>query len=369
MVDASWTPCEGCGLAGRTSGGIGMKRPMKLRLAHTRRLSLVAALTIAVAVAAAVAGAATRVGLPQGKVASIADFGIASPQTSDWDKGGYQALKSIAKLLGAKPTWLSNISFDQSPQVIDRLVASGTKVIISNGSGYGNAMLDAAQKNPNTWFWVYSDLASTNGLPNIVGIRVDWNEIAYLAGAAACIQSQTKKVGLVISQPIPAYAHAVGGMMDGVKRYCGSSKDLYYTWTGTFSDVAKTKEAAQNLIAKGADVITDFQDSGTPGVIAAVKANPKVHYVGTMSDWRHAIPGQILTSVYIDYNSGYTAIAKKLLAGTLKPGIYLSDARTGGIKIANVANTTPAIAAKIQAAFNAVKSGAVTVNYAHQVKT
>jgi basic membrane lipoprotein Med (substrate-binding protein (PBP1-ABC) superfamily) len=229
-------------------------------------------------------------------------------------------------------------------------------------------MVQAAQKYPDTWFIVYSDLPSTSGLKNIAGIRVHWNQIAYLAGAEACIASKTKKVGLVISQPIPAYAHAVGGMMDGVKQFCGSAKDLLYTWTGTFSDVAKTKEAAQALIAKGADVVTDFQDSGTPGVIAAVKANPNVRYVGTMSDWTKSIPKQIIGSVYIDYMSGYLGFANQILKGTLKPVIYLTDARTGGVQITKVYNSTPDVAKKIQAAFDDVKSGKLAVTYAHQVK-
>ena len=333
-----------------------MKRSSTLRLGRSRSLGLGTAI------------AALTVGPPQGKQSGVADFGIASPQTSDWDKGGAAALAAAAKTLGAKPTWLSNISFDQAPQVIDRLVAQKIPVIISNGSGYGQAMTQAAQKYPGTWFVVYSDLASTAGLPNLVGVRLHWNQMAYLAGAMACLASKTGKVGLVISQPIPAYAHAVGGMMDGVKKFCGSSKDLLYTWTGTFSDVSKTKQAAQALIAKGADVITDFQDSGTPGVIAAVKANPNTRYVGTMSDWTSSIPKQIVGSVYINYDSGYGALASSLLKNQLKPTIYLSDAQTGGIDITKITNTTPAVASKIKQAFAAVKSGKLPVTYNNQVK-
>jgi basic membrane protein A and related proteins len=301
-------------------------------------------------------------------MSGVADFGIASPQTSDWDKGGSLGLVAAAKALSAKPTWLSNIAFDQAPQVIDRLVQQKIPLIISNGSGYANAMVQAAQKYPDTWFVVYSDLPSTNGLPNLAGIRLHWNQMAYLAGAMACIASKTKKVGLVISQPIPAYAHAVGGMLDGVKKFCGDAKDLLYTWTGTFSDVSKTKQAAQALIAKGADVVTDFQDAGTPGVIAAVKANPNVRYVGTMSDWTKAIPKQIVGSVYINYDSGYMGLANLLLKSQLQPKIYLSDVQSGGIDITKVTNADPAVAKKIQAAFNELKNGKLVVSYAHQVK-
>lgn len=312
-------------------------------------------------------GGSSGSGLQQGPVGSVAAFGVGSPQTSPFDLGGYTGLRDAAAVLHAKPTWLSNISFDQSGQVINRLGRTGTNVIVSNGSGFATAMLAAAQQYPKTWFWVYADLASTKGLPNVVGIRLNWEQMGYMAGAFACMASPTKKVGLVVAQPIPAYTHAVGGAVQGVKATCGSATDLTTTWTGTFDDNVTTKQATEAEVAKGADVIFDFQDAATVGVQSAVKAHPNVKYVSAESNANANLPKQIVVSIVPQYQAGYTAAAKLLAAKQLKPRIYLSGVENGGFQLTAFHNVSPGVAKQGDALFEAIKSGKTVVPYSYAV--
>ena len=300
-------------------------------------------------------------------MAKIAAFGLTAPETNRWDAGGKAAFEKAGELLGAETTWLSNIAFDQSPQILDRLARDGNEVMISNGSGFADAMLAGAQKYPDNWFWVYSALADTKGLPNVVGIDLHWNEVGYLAAAIGCMASKSKKIGLVMPQPIPAYTHAAGGVFDGVKAECGSEKDLASTWTGTFDDNAKAKQATEALIADGADVIIDFQDAATPGVQSAVKEHPDVRYVGTMFDWSDTVPDQIVTSVAFDYESGYLAAAELLRDKKLEPKIYPSGVATGGIVLTAFANSPASVEKGGTALFKAIGNGEVEVDLTREV--
>ncbi|HEV7844954.1 MAG TPA: BMP family ABC transporter substrate-binding protein [Thermoleophilaceae bacterium] len=309
----------------------------------------------------------TGSGPPQGKQAKIAAFGITSPETSRWDEQGKLAMEKAAGVLGAKPTWLSNIAFDQAGQTLDRLVREDHNVMISNGAGFADGVLDAAAKYPDKWFWVYSALADTKGLPNVVGIDLHWNEIGYLAGAIACTASESKKIGVVLAQPIPAYTHGLGGVTDGVKAACGSEKNLLVTWSGTFDDNGKSKQATNALIGKGADVIIDFQDAATPGVQSAIKEHPDVKYVGTMFDWANDIPDQIITSIAIDYEDGYVDTAKLLLDKKLEPKVYASGVATGGLELTAFANSDASVEEKGKKLFDDIKSGAVKVDLTHAV--
>jgi basic membrane lipoprotein Med (substrate-binding protein (PBP1-ABC) superfamily) len=308
-------------------------------------------------------------GPAQGSVAKMAGFGLSSPEASRWDQGGKAAFEKAGTTLGAETSWLSNIPFDQSPQLLDRLVRDGNEVMISNGAGFGDAMLDAAKKYPDKWFWVYSALASTKGLKNVVGIDLHWNEIGYLAAAVACKAraSDSKKIALIIAQPIPAYTHAAGGIADGAKAGCGSEKDLISTWTGTFDDNAKTKQATEAAIAQGADVIIDFQDAATPGVQSAIKEHPGVKYIGTMFDYHDDIPDQIVTSVAIDYDNGYLGAANKLKNKQLKPVIYPSGVESGGIVLTDFYNSPASVAEYGQQLFDDIKSGKVKVDLTREI--
>jgi basic membrane protein A len=307
-------------------------------------------------------------GPPQGKdVEKMAAFGIAAPETNRWDAGGKEAFEQAAKTVGAQPTWLSNIAFDQAPQVLDRLVRGDNDVMISNGAGFADGILDAAAKYPDRWFWVYSALADTKGLPNVVGIDFLWNELGYLAGSIACDSSKSKQIGVVLAQPIPAYTHALGGVTDGVKASCGSEKSLKATWTGTFDDNAKAKQATEALIAQGADVILEFQDAAVPGVHSAIKEHPDVKYVGTFFDWADELPDQIVTSVAIDYQDGYGRAAEMLRDGTLEPKIYQTGVKSGGIVLTDFHNASGKVEKDGKQLFEDIKSGKVKVDLSHEV--
>lgn len=301
-------------------------------------------------------------GPPQGDQEKIAGWGLQSPETNPFDKGGSDGLNHAAQILGAKANFLSNITFDQSPQVIERLVREGYPVLISNGSGFADAMLAAAQKYPDKWFMVYADLGSTKGLKNVVGIKINWSEMGYLAAAIACQNSKSGKVGLLVAQPIPAYTHAVGGAQQGAEAGCGNKNKMLTTWTGTFDDNAKTKQATQALISQGADVIFDFQDASTVGVQAAVKENPKVKYIGTTFDAAAGVPKQIITSVVNDFDVGYGGVAQLLKDKQLKPQIYTYGVAQGGLKLSPFTNVTPEQQAEAEKTYNDIKSGTTKVD-------
>jgi basic membrane protein A len=312
-------------------------------------------------------GGSTGGGPAQGPVDKIAGWGLQSPGTNPFDKGGADGLATAAKVLGAKSNFLSNITFDQSPQVIDRLVRDGYPVLISNGSGFADAMLAAAQKYPDKWFIVYSDLASTKGLKNAAGIKINWSEMGYLAAAIACQSSPAKKIGLVVAQPIPAYTHAVGGAVQGAKAACGAEKDMLTTWTGTFDDNAKTKQATQALISQGAQVIFDLQDAATVGVQSALKENPKIKYVGTTFDRTSDLPKQIITSVVNDFDVGYGKTAELLKAKKLEPKVYTYGVKEGGLVLTPFTNVSSKVAAEGKGLYDDIKSGKVTVDLKREV--
>jgi basic membrane protein A and related proteins len=343
---------------------------------HKRNMPRKAALPVALALVIAVGFALVGAGcgssdnggsLKQGSVDKIAGWGLQSPETNPFDKGGADGLNKAASILGAKANFLSNITFDQSPQVIERLVRDGYPVLVANGSGFADAMLAAAPKHPDVWFWVYSDLASTKGNPNVVGIRINWSEMGYLAAAIACQSAPSKKIGLVVAQPIPAYTHAVGGAVQGAQAACGNKNNMLVTWTGTFDDNAKTKDATQALISKGAEVIFDLQDAATVGVQSALKENPKIKYVGTTFP-STGLPNQIITSVVNDFNAGYAGTAQKMKDKTLKPQVYIYGVKDGGLVLTKFTNVSPAIAAEGMKTYDSLKTGSVVVDKNLEVK-
>jgi len=329
---------------------------------HRKHLVLLAAV---VALALAATATATQLAGPsQGSAGKIAAIGVSTPTANGWDRGGNAAFKKMAAIIGAKGTWLSNIGYDKAGQVFDRLARGGYDVILAHSSGYEPAVLEAAAKYPDKWWWIYSDLSTTKGLPNVVAMKVNWNEFGYMLGAIACTISKSKKVGFVLAEPIPADTRSAGGAQDAAIKYCGGKSRMLYAYIGSFEDTSKAKQAAQAFIAKGADVIFDVADAAALGAIEAAKADPNVKYVGSVLNMHSVAPTEIVSSVFLNFDSAYTQVAKLFKAKKLQPKIYDTDVKSGGIQFAKITNVpnAAAVRTKIQGIYNGIKTGKIKVN-------
>jgi basic membrane protein A len=296
-----------------------------------------------------------------------------SVTASTWDRGGYAALKGLVATLGAKESHLELVGYDQAPQVLTRLAKAGNNIIISHSSGYEPAVLQVAAEFPKTWFLIYSDLSKTNGLKNVAGWKVNWNEHGYMQGAIACLVTKTGKVGMVSSAPIPAFTRMAAGFKQATQQVgkCAKTKGAFLnTWTGSFTDVAKAKQAALALIAKGADVMADGADAAGTGSLEAMKEH-NLLYVGGIADQYSQSPATIVSSVYLNFKQAYNQMASLIKSRKLKAGVYNTNLENGGILIAKPFHNVPSASAVQTKALKIVadiKSGKIKINPKAEVK-
>ena len=310
---------------------------------------------------------------PQATQLKVAFVTSGSITASGWDSGGYAAFQGLVKTLNAKESHLELVNYDQTVQVLTRLAKAGNDVIITHSSGYEPGVLEVAAKFPKTWFLIYSDLSTTKGLKNVAGWKVNWNEHGYLQGAIACLASKTGKVGLLSSVPIPAFTRMAAGYKQATQQVgkCKGTKGAFLnTWTGSFIDVPKAKQATLALIGKGADVMADGADAGGAGALEAIKEQ-KLLYVGGIADQYAKNPSIIVSSVFLNFKAAYLDMANRVKSGTLKAGVYNTNLATGGIKVSapfhNVPNAKQ-LQAQTAAIIARIKSGQIKINPKAEVK-
>ena len=342
---------------------------------HPRsRVAVLVAAAVLIVALGVVFGAATSDSnaAPRATQLKVAFVTAGSITASGWDSGGYAAFQGLVKTLNAKESHLELVNYDQTVQVLTRLAKAGNNVIITHSSGYEPGVLEVAAKFPKTWFLIYSDLSTTQGLKNVAGWKVNWNEHGYLQGAIACLSSKTGKVGLISSVPIPAFTRMAAGFKQATQQVgsCKGTKGAFLnTWTGSFTDVPKAKQAALALIGKGADVMADGADAGGAGALEAVKEQ-KLLYVGGIADQYPKNPSIIVASVFLNFKAAYLDMAQKIKSGTIKAGVYNTNLKTGGIKVSTFHNVPNAqqLQAQTAAIIARIKSGKIKINAKAEVK-
>jgi len=132
----------------------------------------------------------------------------------------------------------------------------------------GDAGPEIASQFPDVDF-VFLDGPLTPDVPNNHVYRFNQGEGAYVAGVIAAEITDSGTIGYIGAAEIPATVGSDAGFRYGAESV-NPDIDYLSTYTGSFVDAAKAKEAASAQIAEGADVIYTFLDAAIDGVIAAV---------------------------------------------------------------------------------------------------
>ena len=208
--------------------------------------------------------------------------------------------------------------------------------------------------------------------PNVVSVMFKEQEVAYLAGVAAALMSESKQVGFVGGMEIPVIERFEAGFVEGVKAVDPSIKvDVQYT--GKFDDAALGKTTANRMYSSGVDIIAHAAGGTGNGVFAEAKerktkdANANVWVIGVDSDqYEEGAVGDsnvTLTSMLKKVGTAVQNVANEAMAGNFPGGTTVTyGLAEEGVGLADSRGAIPQeILDQIQEYADKVASGETTV--------
>ena len=242
-----------------------------------------------------------------------------------------QGIAELEAELGITVTRLENIPEGaESVATFDKLARDGYNLIFGTSFGYMDPMLETAGKYPDVCFEHATGYKTAPNLGTYFGAA---EEARYLSGIAAGAASKSGKLGYVAAFPIPEVVRGINAFTLGA-RSVNPKATVQVSWTSTWFDPAKEKEAAQSLLQAGADVLGMHQDSTATGE-AAKEAGAK--WVGYNSDTKAGdFPDTWLTAPIWNWGPYYIAAAKSLSGGTClagDTGQYYGNMKDGTVKL------------------------------------
>lgn len=276
--------------------------------------------------------------------------------------------------LDVRPVVLqSKTQIDYEPN-LQLLVDEGAALTIGVGFMLENAVEAIARRNPKARFLLIdSPVLDSKGqsvtLPNVRTISFREEEGSFLVGALAGKVTKSGKIGFVGGMEIPLIKKFEAGFRAGVKATNPkAADDVRVAYTGSFDNVTAGKQVAQDLLAKGADVL--FHAAGTDGlgVIQAVKEaraqGREVYVIGVDSDQSHVAPEAVLTSMVKRVDLAVYDAVSALQAGTWNAGHTVLGLKEGGVGAAEVTIDFPGKAEalkEVAALEQKIASGALRV--------
>ncbi|MQA22249.1 BMP family ABC transporter substrate-binding protein [Rugamonas rivuli] len=259
-----------------------------------------------------------------------------------WTYAHDQGRLAMEKELGVKvkTTYVENVPEGaDAERVIRKLVAEGNKLIFTTSFGYMNPTEKVAKATPGVVFMHATGFKTGK---NLGTYESRLYEGAYLNGVIAGKMTKSKTLGFIASFPVPEVIRNINAYTLGAQSVNPGIKTKVI-WVNSWYDPAKERQAAETLVAQGADVMAQNTDSPATLQVAQEKG---VYAFGWDSDMSKFAPKAHLTAATNNWGPYYTETAKAVLAGTWKSGDYHGGMKEGMVKMSVLNAAVPAEAAK-----------------------
>ncbi len=277
-----------------------------------------------------------------------------------WCQVAYEGLLSLEENYGCEIAYTENLTPDDIEAAFADYAANGYDVIIGHGYEFGDPAIEVASQYPDAKFIVTEGEVSAD---NVASYVTDCEEGGYVMGMLAASMSETGKVGYVGPIQGASLVKIMNGFEDGAKEI-NPDIEVMTAWTGSFTDVALGKEAAQAMIDNGADVIGHCANESGNGCITAAK-EAGVYATGDSYDQNSLAPETVLSSSVYHISHVVELAFEDVLNGEYAGGIYHFGMADDAVSIAeyhDLADTIPAeVKEMIENRVAEIKSGAFDV--------
>jgi len=238
---------------------------------------------------------------------------------------------------GVETTLIENISdFGGSDveKVIEDFIQQGCTIIVGTSFGYSEAIGVKAEEHPDVVF-----LNESQYIPgdNIQSHWLRLYEGFFLTGVLAGSMTESDVVGIVATFPIPELLRRLNGFARGVQEV-NPDATIKVVWINSWYDPAKETEAAESLIAAGADVIQHL--SSSPASLQAAQA-AGVYSIGYQNDQGEYGPDAYLASMLIEWGPLFADSIQKVIDGTWEGGTIWYGLESGALDAGPFSDLVP----------------------------
>ena len=229
-----------------------------------------------------------------------------------WSYQHDMARRELERVLGSKvkTTFVESVpATADAERVIRQLAVAGNQLIFTTSFGYMEPTLRVAKLFPKVDF---EHATGYKTAANVVTYETRFYEGAYLLGVLAGKTTKSNTLGFIGSFPIPEVIRNIDAFTLGA-RSVNPKAATKVIWVDTWYDPGKERQAAEALIAQGADVLAQNTDS--PAIVQVAEKHG-VHAFGWDSDMSKYGPNAQLTANTENWTDYYIDEIRKVIAGT-----------------------------------------------------
>ena len=253
----------------------------------------------------------------QVKIGMVTDVGGVNDQS--FNQSAWEGLQKTKKELGTKVSYLESKQDADYTANLETLLDAKNDLIWGIGFKMADAILAAAKQNPKQRYAIIDYSFGDKTPSNVVCVMFKAEEGAFLAGYLAAKMSKTGTIGFIGGMNVPIIHSFQYGFKAGSKYAQIKNLNFIEQYAESFTDAAKGKAIANQMMGKNADVIFHAAGAVGDGVIEAVKEKNKMA-VGVDRDQNYLAPKNVITSSMKRIDNAIFSVVADLTKGTFRGG-------------------------------------------------
>ena len=261
------------------------------------------------------------------KVTLVLSTGGVNDQS--FNQSAWEGAKKAEEELGVEVAYLESNSDSDYMQNIETAIDQESDLVIGVGFQMGDTIKEAAEAYPEQNFAIID--STYDEIPeNVQPILFNEEQSGYTAGLVASKMTKTGTVGFIGGVDIPSCSNFGVGFKKAIEEENKDHKVLVQ-YTNSFTDAAKGRVVAEQMIKDGADILFMAAGGGNSGILEVAKEN-NIKVIGVDMPNSYLSPEHVITSALKNVGEGVKLTIKdftedKFVGGEAK--IY--DLSNGGV--------------------------------------
>jgi basic membrane lipoprotein Med (substrate-binding protein (PBP1-ABC) superfamily) len=226
----------------------------------------------------------------------------------------------------------------EAERVLEKLIASGHRLIFTTSYGYLEPALRVAKRHPAVTFMQINRFQTAKNLGTYFSQQY---QPMYLAGMVAGRMTKSNKLGFVAAHPVPPLLQAINSFTMGA-RSVNAKAETRVIFINNWSDAPLEVEAVKSLAEAGCDVVAHAQDN--QNTILSACESLGIYSVGFYTDAHNLAPKGWLTGACLDWGPFYAKIANLVANNKWQPCVYAGgmESSEGYVKLSSFGKAVPA---------------------------
>lgn len=271
-----------------------------------------------------------------------------------WSYQHDQGRLAVEKQFGdkVKTTYVENVAEGaDAERVVTQLAQSGHKLIFTTSFGFMNPTAKVAKRFPDVKF---EHATGYTRADNLATYAARFYEGRYPSGIIAGRMTKSNTIGYIAPFPIPEVVRGINAFVKGLHAVNPDAK-VKIIYVNAWYDPGKEREAAETLVAQGADVLVQHTDSAAAMQLAEEKG---LTAFGQASNMAQFGPTAQATAIVDDWSGYYVQRVQAAMDGTWTSGDVWGGLNTGMVAMADYGPKVPAeVRAEADALIAQIKSG------------